>query len=55
MFDMDNEDFPKGLALPRVPELVYFCYSRSFYFGDIFTNENLKMFLINQRNPFDKK
>lgn len=52
---MDNEEFPKELPLPRVPELIYFCYSHSFYFGDIFTYQNIRKFLVNQRNPSDKK
>jgi hypothetical protein len=53
IFDLDLEEMPAGLQLPRVPELVEFCNARSYYFGDVFTLKNIKNFMLNKKTPFN--
>ena len=45
MFDLDREEYPQGLHLKRVPELVELCKGKIRYFGEMFTIEKLKNFL----------
>ena len=43
---------PAGLKLPRLPELIEFCNARAYYFGDVFTLQNIKSFLEGKKTSF---
>ena len=45
MFNLDREEYPKGLILKRVPELIEFCGGKMRYFGGLFTNKELGEYL----------
>ncbi len=45
IFDADAEEIPTGLKLQRLPEMIEFCNGKSYYFGDVFTLNNIRSFL----------